>query len=80
MSVILSFNERARSYFLFRESSSSMLALVLKPIEDDSNKLISASVNKLPENSGYVLKSLAKFETTIGFLKHKGGNHFIFDN
>ena len=74
MTVILAFNERTKSYFLFREASETNFALVLKQTEDDSKKNLSASVNRLPENIEYTLKPIAKFETALGFLKHNKSN------
>ena len=54
-------------------------ALVLKQIEEDSKNVLSASVNRLPENIEYTLKSIAKFETALGFLKHNNSNWQIFN-
>lgn len=77
MTVVLAFNERTKSYFLFREASEARFALVIKFIEEDSNKVISVSVNKLPKNTEYTLKPIMKFETTLGFLKHKESTAFL---
>ena len=74
MVVTLAFNERTKSYFLFSESSETNFALVLKPVDEDSKNLLSASVNKIPKNLEYTLRPIATFETTLGFLKHKGSN------
>jgi hypothetical protein len=74
MAVVLAFNERTKSYFLFREASEARFALVIKFIEEDSQKVISASVNRLPKNTEHTLKPILKFETTLGFLKHKESN------
>lgn len=71
MSVALAFNERTKSYFLFREAAEAQFALVIKFIEEDSKKVISASVNRLPLNTEYTLKPIIKFETALGFLKQK---------
>ena len=71
MVVVLAFNERTMSYYLFREASELNFALVIKPIEEDSNKFLSAAVNRLPRNTEYKLKPIAKFDTSLGFLKHK---------
>lgn len=79
MTVILAFNERTKSYFLFREASETNFALVLKQIEEDSKNILSASVNRLPENIEYTLKPIAKFETALGFLKHNKSNSKIFN-
>lgn len=71
MAVVLAFNERTKSYFLFRESSVNGFSLVIKTSEDESAKVLSASVNKCPQNLKYTLKPIAKFDTALGFLKHK---------
>lgn len=70
MPVTLAFNERTKSYFLFREAAETGFALVIKFFEEDSKNTISASVNKVPKNTEYTLKPIAKFETTLGFLKY----------
>lgn len=77
MVAVLAFNERTKSYFLFRDDSETNFALVIKPLEDDSTKVLSASVNRLPQNLEYTLKPIAKFETALGFLKHKKSNFQI---
>ena len=83
MTVTLAFNERTKSYFLFREASETNFALVLKQVEEDSKNVFSASVNRLPENIEYTLKPIAKFETALGFLKYdrsnlKSSNKYLF--
>lgn len=74
MTVVLAFNERTKSFFLFREASETNFALVVKNVEENSRNFISASVNRLPKNIEYTLKTIAKFETAFGFLKHKNSN------
>ena len=71
MTVVLAFNERTKSYFLYREASEAQFALVIKFFEEESENFISASVNKLPKNTEYALKPIMKFQTTLGFLKRK---------
>jgi synaptojanin len=70
MSVVLAFNERAKSYNIFREGLETKLALTLKNIEDDSEHPISASVSKIPDNYEYTFRSISSFQTALGFLKH----------
>lgn len=74
MPVSLAFNERTKSHLLFSESLESKFALVLKYTVEDSATLITASVNKLSKNSEFILKPVAKFDTTLGFLKHNNSN------
>lgn len=71
MTVVLAFNERTKSHHLFSESAESKFALVLKYASEESATILTASVNKLAKNNEFILKPLAKFETTLGFLKHK---------
>ena len=71
MTVTLAFNERTKSHFLLSESIESKFALVLKYAIEDSANFLTASVNKLSKNSEFILKPVAKFDTAIGFLKHK---------
>ena len=71
MSVVLALNERTKSYSLFCETSDTRYSLNLKYLEDESKETLSAGIAKILKNSEFNLKPLAKFETALGFLRHK---------
>lgn len=79
MSVSLAYSERSKSYLLCRGELGEDVGpvLALKAFDSEEKKALSIKLLKTNYNLQFTTKTVAKFETVIGFVSFQKGTSIL---